>query len=490
MAEQWRDDEHGRRSDDGRRGNDQGYGYGAREGGGSERAYRDRADQGFGDREGRFGRSGSGPTSDDRSPRFGDDDGRRGGFGQADGREADYGNERARGGFPSYGDRVGYLDRGVSGEPGYEGVRRGSGGGADFGSNSGAGYAGQRRGDSGNAQGGDFRSRQGGFHEREAGSSYGTRGWETDDTPTWRQINRNPRDEAYGRDRDEGRGPDYAPHFAGYGGAQMYDGGANAGRGGGRDREDRLGGLSASRDGYSGRREDGYGGAWGAFGQSLSGPGRREDEGPHRGRGPRGWQRSDERIREDAHERLTDDPMIDAGEVSIEVQGGEVTLNGTVDDRMAKRRAEDIVERISGVSHVQNNLRVRGRQWEGAPVPAPRSRSARAKRWVTARRPAWAKCPARTSRTREPSAASADRTPGRAWGPASPVPAPAARRRRRDAGRRPQRREEWQLTSLTMGWGRRPTGAPGIRRQENKRSWTPPCRSPSRTWNARTPWRR
>ncbi len=362
MAQHWRDDEHGRRNDDGRReGDDRGYGYGAREGGGSERAYRDRADQGFGDREGRFGRSGAGPVSDDRSPRFGDDDGRRGGTGQRYGREADFGNERSRGGFPGYGDRVGYLDRGVSGEPGYEGVRRGSGGAADFGSNSGAGFAGQRRGDYGNTPGGDFRSVQGGFHEREAGPSYGTRGWETDDTPTWRQINRNHANEAYGRDRDEGRGPDYAPHFAGYGGAQMYDGGQNRGR------EDRLGGLGASREGYSGRREDGYGGEWGAFGQGLSGPGRREDDGPHRGRGPRGWTRSDERIREDVHERLTDDSMIDAGDVTVEVQGGEVTLNGLVDDRQSKRRAEDLAERVSGVLHVQNNLRVRERQAQGAP---------------------------------------------------------------------------------------------------------------------------
>ena len=36
----------------------------------------------------------------------------------------------------------------------------------------------------------------------------------------------------------------------------------------------------------------------------------------------------------------------------------EVTLSGTVDSREAKRRAEDCAETISGVKHVQNNLRV------------------------------------------------------------------------------------------------------------------------------------
>ena len=42
----------------------------------------------------------------------------------------------------------------------------------------------------------------------------------------------------------------------------------------------------------------------------------------------------------------------------MSVQGREVTLSGTVSDRFAKRRAEDIAEAVSGVSHVQNNLRV------------------------------------------------------------------------------------------------------------------------------------
>ena len=43
---------------------------------------------------------------------------------------------------------------------------------------------------------------------------------------------------------------------------------------------------------------------------------------------------------------------------TVTVDKGEVTLNGTVTGRDAKRRAEDIVEDLSGVKHVQNNLRV------------------------------------------------------------------------------------------------------------------------------------
>ncbi|THD63523.1 BON domain-containing protein [Phenylobacterium sp.] len=80
--------------------------------------------------------------------------------------------------------------------------------------------------------------------------------------------------------------------------------------------------------------------------------------GAHRGRGPQGYKRADERINDDAHERLTDDHWLDASNISLSVSGGEVTLSGTVDSREAKHRAERLVEDISGVNHVQNNLRI------------------------------------------------------------------------------------------------------------------------------------
>lgn len=87
---------------------------------------------------------------------------------------------------------------------------------------------------------------------------------------------------------------------------------------------------------------------------------RRMDEArSHYGRGPKGYTRSDERIREDVSDRLTEDWVVDASDVDVSVSSGEVTLNGTVDSRRAKRRAEDCADSISGVRHVQNNLRVR-----------------------------------------------------------------------------------------------------------------------------------
>jgi osmotically-inducible protein OsmY len=78
----------------------------------------------------------------------------------------------------------------------------------------------------------------------------------------------------------------------------------------------------------------------------------------HRGRGPKGYQRSDQRILDELHDRLTDDPHVDASEIEVRVENREVTLSGTVNSRFEKRHAEDIAESVSGVAHVQNNLRV------------------------------------------------------------------------------------------------------------------------------------
>jgi len=78
----------------------------------------------------------------------------------------------------------------------------------------------------------------------------------------------------------------------------------------------------------------------------------------HRGRGPKGYVRSDERIREDVCDRLSDDSLVDASDIEVSVMGSEVTLSGTVQTREERRRAEDCAERVLGVSHVQNNLRL------------------------------------------------------------------------------------------------------------------------------------
>jgi osmotically-inducible protein OsmY len=77
------------------------------------------------------------------------------------------------------------------------------------------------------------------------------------------------------------------------------------------------------------------------------------------GKGPKGYVRSDERIREDVCDRLSDDDEVDARDITVTVKSAEVILEGTVNDRRSKHRAEDIAESVSGVKDVTNHLRAR-----------------------------------------------------------------------------------------------------------------------------------
>jgi osmotically-inducible protein OsmY len=77
------------------------------------------------------------------------------------------------------------------------------------------------------------------------------------------------------------------------------------------------------------------------------------------GKGPKNYTRSDERIREDVCDRLSDDDEVDATDITITVRDGEVTLEGSVNDRRAKHRAEDIADNVRGVKDVHNRLSAR-----------------------------------------------------------------------------------------------------------------------------------
>jgi hypothetical protein len=80
--------------------------------------------------------------------------------------------------------------------------------------------------------------------------------------------------------------------------------------------------------------------------------------GPYVGRGPKGYRRSDDRILEEICERLTDHPSIDASDIEVQVANGDVTLAGRVESRTVKHLAENMVETVSGVKEVHNQLRV------------------------------------------------------------------------------------------------------------------------------------
>lgn len=84
---------------------------------------------------------------------------------------------------------------------------------------------------------------------------------------------------------------------------------------------------------------------------------------------PKGYRRSDERLREDISERLMQAHEIDSSEVTIQVLGGKVILEGTVAERYMKHAIEDLADSAPGVQDVDNRIRVVGgaRGWGGSP---------------------------------------------------------------------------------------------------------------------------
>lgn len=85
---------------------------------------------------------------------------------------------------------------------------------------------------------------------------------------------------------------------------------------------------------------------------------RRRNDATHRGKGPKNYRRSDERIQEDINDRLTDEWNIDASDIEVTVTNGDVILTGYVADRSQKRKAADIAENVLGVANVENRIKV------------------------------------------------------------------------------------------------------------------------------------
>lgn len=92
------------------------------------------------------------------------------------------------------------------------------------------------------------------------------------------------------------------------------------------------------------------------FGDDYAERRRRHDY--HRGKGPKNYVRSDERIKEDINDQLTEEWSVDASDIEVNVFNGEVILTGYVGNRWQKRRAEDVAERVSGVKDVENRIKV------------------------------------------------------------------------------------------------------------------------------------
>lgn len=132
-----------------------------------------------------------------------------------------------------------------------------------------------------------------------------------------------------------------------------YSGGPFGGRG-------EFGGYYA-RDTHSGYGDDyARDGGWSGGGRSDQYT--REPRPSYRGRGPKNWRPSDERIRDTVNELLTDHDGIDATDVEVTVENGEVTLEGKVGSRWQKRLADDIAHSVRGVNDVHNRLKVADRE--------------------------------------------------------------------------------------------------------------------------------
>lgn len=76
------------------------------------------------------------------------------------------------------------------------------------------------------------------------------------------------------------------------------------------------------------------------------------------GRGPKDYTRADDRIREDVCDRLSWNDEVDATDITVSVERGEVTLEGSVATRHMKRLAADIAEDVPGVLDLHNRVRV------------------------------------------------------------------------------------------------------------------------------------
>ena len=89
---------------------------------------------------------------------------------------------------------------------------------------------------------------------------------------------------------------------------------------------------------------------------------RHTGQGSGRGRyygvGPKSYTRSDDRIGREIHHLLVADGDLDASDVEVQVENGEVILRGHVASRDMKYHVEDIVDEVVGVREIQNQIRV------------------------------------------------------------------------------------------------------------------------------------
>lgn len=196
------------------------------------------------------------------------------------------------------------------------------------------------------------------YEGREYNRDYGTsrRNYGTDYDRDYDQGYGSSRNRGQNYDRDDQRGYGTSRYDRGY--DRDYDRESDADRGYGTYGRNYGGDYDAYGYGYgSGYTSGSQYGARRGFGRSEYDR-RTTMGGQYYGRGPQGYQRSDESIREDVNERLTWHGDVDATNIQVSVDNGEVTLEGTVGERRQKRAAEDAIEDVRGIKDIHNRLRV------------------------------------------------------------------------------------------------------------------------------------
>ena len=95
-------------------------------------------------------------------------------------------------------------------------------------------------------------------------------------------------------------------------------------------------------------------------------------QGPHAGRGPKEWRRSDAVLQDAVSERLAQDRLLDARGIMVEVEDGVVSLEGQVRTPSDRRLADLLAHEVGGVNQVLNHLVIQPDLF-GKPPPLRRS---------------------------------------------------------------------------------------------------------------------
>jgi len=66
----------------------------------------------------------------------------------------------------------------------------------------------------------------------------------------------------------------------------------------------------------------------------------------------------DERLTSEICRKLEEHQFVEASRIAVDAAGGAVTLDGIVENRYARERAEQLAREIQGVQSVENRIRV------------------------------------------------------------------------------------------------------------------------------------